>query len=269
MALKGVKYSLTVAISLANGSWVLPKKDIFHPNRNTWAKTAKHMGVGKAPKRKPSPTGRNTSTECIGPVKGKWAHKYTDPYAVGKRSGKCTKPDAVSIAANERTCMSVPAPLPPLPWVDSPACASPSAAVADSTARPFTCTDQTTANPLTYPAAGAVPGPAFPCFPTALPSLHSSAHVPPSNVAAGFAAHSFTFSDRSTMGLHAYPASGTVPGLAFAPFPTTPSGYVLAAPSAAVPGSAHTGISALTCFWAEITPGNVFAHAHSTPDTLT
>jgi len=194
-ALKGVKYSLTVAISLANGSWVLPKKDIFHLNRNTWAKTAKHMGVGKAPKWKPSPTGRNTSTECIGPVKGKQACKYTDPYAAGKRSGKRAKPDAVSIAANERACTSVPAPLPLLPQVDSPARVSPSAAAVDSAAHPFTCADRTTANPLAYPAVGAVLGPVFLHFPTTLPGLHSSAHVPPSDVVAGFAACSFTFSD--------------------------------------------------------------------------
>jgi len=71
------------------------------------------------------------------------------------------------------------------------------------------------------------------------------------------------------MGPHVYPASGTVLGLAFAPFPTAPSGYALVAPSATVPGSTHAGISALTCFWAEIMPGNMFAHAHSTPDTLT
>jgi len=262
-ALKGVKYSLTAAISWANGSWALPKKDVFHPNRNTWAETAKCIGVGKAPKRKPGPTSRNTSTECIGPVKGKRARKYTDPYAAGKRSGKHAKPNAVSVAANERAHASVPAPLPPSPRVDSPARASPSAA------RPFTCTDRTTANPLAYPAVGAVPGPAFLRFPTTLPGLHSSAHTPPSDVVAGFAAHSFTFSDQSTMGPHAYPASGAVPGLVFAPFPTAPSGYALVAPSAAVPGSAHTGIFALTCFRAEITPGNAFAHAHSTLDTST
>jgi len=71
------------------------------------------------------------------------------------------------------------------------------------------------------------------------------------------------------MGPHAYLASGAVLGLAFVPFPTTPSGYVLAAPSTAVPGSAHAGISALTCFRAEIMPRNAFAHAHSTLDTLT
>jgi len=140
-ALKGVKYSLTAAISSANGSWALPKKDVFHPNRNTWAEMAKCMGVGKAPRWKPGLTGRNTSMECISPVKGKWAHKYTDPYAAGKRSGKHAKPDAVSITANECTHTSVPAPLPPSPQVDSPTCASPSAAVADSTVHPFTCVD--------------------------------------------------------------------------------------------------------------------------------
>jgi len=71
------------------------------------------------------------------------------------------------------------------------------------------------------------------------------------------------------MGPHVYPASGTVLGLVFVPFPTAPSGYTLAAPSTTVPGSTHAGISTLTCFRAEIMPRNVFAHAHSTPDTLT
>jgi len=159
--------------------------------------------------------------------------------------------------------------MPALPWVDSPTHASPSAAAADSAAHPFTCVDQTMVNPLAYLAAGAVPGPAFPHFPTTLPSLHSSAHAPPSDVAAGFTVRSFTFSNRSTMGPHVYPASGAVLGLAFAPFPTALSGYMLVAPSATVLGSAHAGISALTCFRAEITPRNAFAHAHSTPDTST
>ena len=205
-ALKGVKYSLNAVISLANGSRALPKKDVFHPNSNTWAEMAKRMGVGKAPKRKPVPTGGNTSTECIGPVKGKHAHKYTDPYAAGERSGKHAKPDAVSAAANEYAHASVPA---------------------------------------------------------LLPLVHSSAHAPPSAVAAGFTAHSFTHSDRSTTGPHVDPASGAVLGLAFASFPTAPSRYTFVPHSAAAPGSAHAGTSAWASFWAEITPGNALVHAHS------
>jgi len=102
-ALKGVKYSLSMAIALANGSRVLPEKDVFHHNRNTWAETAGCMGAGKAPKRKPGPTGANTSTERISPVKGKRSCKYSDPYAAGERLGKRAKPDAVSAAANERS----------------------------------------------------------------------------------------------------------------------------------------------------------------------
>jgi len=70
-ALKGVKYSLSAVIALANRSWALPEKDVFHHNRNTWAETARCMGAGKAPKWKPGPTGTNTSMEHIGPVKGK------------------------------------------------------------------------------------------------------------------------------------------------------------------------------------------------------
>jgi len=138
-ALKGVKYSLNTVISLANGSWALPEKDVFHPNsNNTWAEMAKCMGVGKAPKWKPGLMGGNMSMECIGPVKGKLAHKYTDPYAAGERLGKHAKPNAVSTAANECAHASVPA---PLPLVHSPTCMSPSATVADSAAHPFTYAD--------------------------------------------------------------------------------------------------------------------------------
>jgi hypothetical protein len=47
------------------------------------------------------PTGGNTSTECIGTVKGKCACKYTDLYAASDRLGKHAKPDTVSTTANE------------------------------------------------------------------------------------------------------------------------------------------------------------------------
>ena len=189
---KGVKYSLNTVISLANGSWALPEEDVFHPNSNTWAETAKHMGVGKAPKWKPSLTGGNTSTECISPVKGKHTCKYTDPYAAGKRSGKYTKPDAVSAAANEHTRMSV---LAPLPLVHSPAHGYPSAVEADSAMHPFTHADQTIVNPLIHMASGTMPGHVLLCFPTTLPSVHSSIHAPPSAIVAGFTACSFTLSN--------------------------------------------------------------------------
>jgi len=134
---------------------------------------AKCMGVGKAPKQKPGPMGGNTSMECISPVKGKRACKYTDPYAAGKRLGKHAKPDAVSAAANEHAHASVPA---PLPWGHSPAHASPSAAAADSAARPFTCTDQTTVNPLAHLASGTVPGCALSWFPTTLSGYMFAPH---------------------------------------------------------------------------------------------
>jgi len=158
-ALKSVKFSLTQVIALANGSQALPEKDVFHPNKNTWAETAKHMGA-KPPKRKPGPIGGNTSTECIGPVKGRHACKYSDPYAVGKRSGKRAKPNVVSVAANEHSHTVVPTP-PPFTHVDSPARASPSAAVAGTTAHSFTCVDQSMPGPLIHPPSSAAPGLAF------------------------------------------------------------------------------------------------------------
>ena len=48
--LKVIKYSLKMVITLANGSWALPKKDLFNPNQKTWAEIAKCMGSAKAPK---------------------------------------------------------------------------------------------------------------------------------------------------------------------------------------------------------------------------
>jgi len=174
-ALKSVKYSLTTAIALANGSRVLPKKDVFNPNRNTWAETAERMGAGKVPQQKPGPTGGNTSTACIGPVKGKHTCKYTDPYAGGKRSGKHAKPDALSTTANERAHVPMPTPPPPFAGVLSPACASP------STALSFTHANPSMAGPVAYLPSGAAPGLAFLPYSAALPGYMfapSSAAIP-------------------------------------------------------------------------------------------
>jgi len=110
-ALELVKFSLNAVICLANRPWALPEKDDFNPNQKTWAETAKHMGVQRAPRQKPSLVGGNTMERCIGASKGK-CRKYSDPYAAGKRSGKHAKPDVVSTAAaaNDRACVTVPAP---------------------------------------------------------------------------------------------------------------------------------------------------------------
>ena len=80
-ALKSIKFSLKAAIALTHTACTLPEKDVFHPNRKTWAETAKWMGIRKAPKRKHSPTRENTSVERIGAVKGKHLRKNIDPYA--------------------------------------------------------------------------------------------------------------------------------------------------------------------------------------------
>jgi len=263
-ALKSVKFSLTQAIALANGSRALPEKDVFHPNKNTWAETAKRMGA-KPPKRKPGPTGGNTSTECIGPVKGKRARKYSDPYAAGERSGKRAKPDAVSVAANERSCAVVPAP-PPFTRVDSPARASPSAAVAGTAARSFTRADQSTPGPLAHPPSSAAPGLAFSPLSVAPPGHASAARAFPSAAVAGSAALSFSRADQSTADPLAHPPSGAAPELAFSPLSAAPPGYAFARPSAAVPRFAYAVPSAQTGFRAEIMRGNAFAHTHSPPE---
>jgi len=262
-ALKSVKFSLTQAIALANGSWALPKKDVFHLNKNTWAETAKCMGA-KPPKQKPSLMGGNTSTERIGPVKGKCAHKYSDPYAAGERSGKHAKPDAVSVAANECSCAIVPT-LPPFTHVDTPAHASPSAAVAGTAARSFTCVDRSTPGPLTHPPSSAALGLAFLPLSVALPRHASTAPAFPSAAVAGSAALSFSWADQSMVDPLTHPPSGTVPELAFSPLSAALPGYVFAPPSTTVLRFAYAVPSAQTGFRVEIMRGNVFAHMHSPP----
>jgi len=187
-ALKSVKYSLTTAIALANGSQALPNKDVFNPNRNTWAETAKCMGAGKVPWQKPGPTGGNTSMACIGPVKGKCMCKYTDLYAGGKRSGKRAKPDALSTTANEHARIPVPT-LPPLfTRALSPARASPSAAVVGSTALFFTCANPSMVGPVAYPPSGAAPGLVFSPYSAAPPGYTFA----PSSTAVLWFAHAGT-----------------------------------------------------------------------------
>jgi len=179
--LKSVKYSLSTAIALANGSRALPKKDDFNPNKKTWAETAKRMGARKAPKRKPGLASGNTMEKCIGAVKGKH-RKYSDPYAAGERLGKRAKPDAVSTAANERARATVPAP--PCAAALSPTHVTPSAAAAGSAEGSFTCANRSTAVPLAYPPSSVAPRLTLPPFPAA---LRGHVFVPPSAAIPGFA----------------------------------------------------------------------------------
>jgi hypothetical protein len=61
-ALNSIKYSLKAAIASASRSQALLEKDVFHPNQNTWAETAEHMGASrKQAKWKPGPTTGNTN----------------------------------------------------------------------------------------------------------------------------------------------------------------------------------------------------------------
>ena len=106
----------------------------------------------------------------------------TDLYAAGERSGKHAKPDAVSAAANERTCAAVPALAPPSTGMHSAICMSPSATVAGSAVHFFTRVDQFMVGLLTYLPSGAMPRLAFLPFPTALPGY---TFVPPSTAVPG------------------------------------------------------------------------------------
>ena len=173
-ALKHIKYSLKAVIALANRSRPLPEKDIFNPNQKTWAKTAKHMGTRKPPKRKHGPADENNAEQSIGPVKGKRARKYTDLYAGGERSGKRAKPDTVSATADERArtaVRAVPLHAPHAPML-APACVSPSAATAGSAACYSTCGNPSAAVPFAFLPPSAAPGLAFAPLSTTSPGMH-------------------------------------------------------------------------------------------------
>jgi len=172
-ALQSVRIALKMVITSAKGSHALPKIDDFSPNQKTWTKTAVRMGVRKkSPKWKDGPVGGNTE-QRIGASKGKHSHKYSDPYATGKRLGKHAKPDAVSTAANECACahaaMPMPTVHPPCAAVLAPTHTSPSAAATGSTAPFFNHTNPSAVLPLAHSASSAGSGLAF---------LHLSAALP-------------------------------------------------------------------------------------------
>ena len=164
-ALQSVKFSREAAIASANRSRALPEKDTFNPNQKTWAETAERIGVRKAPKRKHGLTDGNTE-RCISAVKGKRVRKYSDPYAAGKRSGRCAKPDMISAAANECAHAAVP---PPSTAMLAPARASPSAVASGSAVHYFPCVSRITADPLAYPPSSTAPGLAFSPLPAVPP----------------------------------------------------------------------------------------------------
>jgi len=113
-------------------------------------------------------------------------------------------------------------------------------------------------------ARATVPAPPLPCAAALAP-----ARTTPSAAVAGSAEGSFTRANRSTAVPLAYPPSSVVPGLASSPFPAALQGHAFAPLSATVPRFAYAGMSARALFRAEITPGNVHAHAHFTPGPLT
>ena len=235
-ALNSIKYSLKAAIASASGSRALPEKDVFHPNRNTWAETAERMGVTrKQTKRKPGPTTGNTNAQqCIGAVKGKRARKYTDPYAAGDRSGKRAKPDVVSATANERARAAGTARAPSAA-VLAPTRASPSSAATGSAAHYFTPGNRPAADPHANPPLSVVPG----LTPLPLPPALSPPRAPPSAAATGSAAHYFTLGPRCAAVPLGFPPSVIAPGPAFSPLPAALPGSAFAPFSFAAPGSAY------------------------------
>jgi pyruvate/2-oxoglutarate dehydrogenase complex dihydrolipoamide acyltransferase (E2) component len=104
------------------GTSALPEKEKIAPNQKSWPETAERMGVKRRPKRKRLPEERGITEQSIGVTKGKRRRIHQDPYAGGERSGKRTKPDALSATANARArANAAPSPTPsPFPGAATP-----------------------------------------------------------------------------------------------------------------------------------------------------
>ena len=95
---RAAKFSLVAAIVATQGNAPLPNPDVIARNHKSWTETAKQMGIAKKSKRMAPAEDSGLTARSIGIVKGKRRQIHNDPYAGGERSGKCTKPDALSTA---------------------------------------------------------------------------------------------------------------------------------------------------------------------------
>jgi hypothetical protein len=109
-AIHSAKYSLTAAVTSAEGTSTLPDKETLVPNQKSgWGETATHMGVKHAPKPKQKclPEEHRLMEQAISVPNRKRQHN-SDPYAGGEQSGKRAKPDALSTKANRHARACVP-----------------------------------------------------------------------------------------------------------------------------------------------------------------
>jgi hypothetical protein len=110
-----------VLLSVKDNRSQLPEKEQITLNQLSWPSTAACMGVKRGEKRRRSKVDSALIVEHIGVPKRKRTND--DPYGAGEQSGKRTKPDAVSTAANARAqaaaerplLASLPTRLPPSP----------------------------------------------------------------------------------------------------------------------------------------------------------
>jgi hypothetical protein len=83
-AVRSAKFSLTVAITSAQGTSAILDKEVITTNQKTWMETAMRMGIKKAPKCKWLPK-ECRLTECsISITKGKKVRIYNNPYTGGE-----------------------------------------------------------------------------------------------------------------------------------------------------------------------------------------
>ena len=82
----------------------LPEKEQIAPNQLSWPPTAARMGVKRGENQRHGKVDSALTAEHIGMLKRK--RPMDDPYGAGEDSGKHTKPNAVSAAANARARMA-------------------------------------------------------------------------------------------------------------------------------------------------------------------
>jgi hypothetical protein len=127
-AIQSAKYSLdTATASSIEGASSLLDKDHIVPNQKSWPETAEWMGA-KVQHQKCLPEEHGATEQSIGITNGKHCCIHNDPYAGGERSGKHTKPNALSAAVNVHARACVPLPVSATP---------PSATAPPSTTTPY------------------------------------------------------------------------------------------------------------------------------------
>lgn len=99
-SLHSVRTHLAAVVTSATSNGPqLPEKEQIAPNQHSWPETAQRMGIKWGKKGRGKVDSAHTA-QHIGEINRKHNWQHEDPYGAGEQSGKRTKADAQSTAAN-------------------------------------------------------------------------------------------------------------------------------------------------------------------------